>query len=183
MRYKIIFLILLVTMCIGQEEAPPVEEVEEILLPEEEVEPEPEVIPHEVIQDMIVSYFGALNQRDLDTVQSLTHPYYASDAKSFFDYVSQNNITFKVESISQIMDQSEFREMMGNLSDIEFIQQVGKRGLSYDVELTVTKAGKSYKGFFVFVYVGELEDGWKVIDPELLHILIETELEVKEAEG
>ncbi len=182
MRYKIIFLILLVTMCIGQEEAPKVAEVEEKPLPEE-VEPEPEVVPHEVIQDMIVSYFGALNQRDLDTVQSLTHPYYASDAKSFLDYVSQNNITFKVDSISQIMDQSEFREMMKNLSDTEFFQQVGKRGLSYDVELTVTKAGKSYKAFFVFVYVGELEDGWKVLDPELLQILIETELEVMEAEG
>lgn len=71
---------------------------------------------------------------------------------------------------------------MSNLSDEEFAQQVGERGLSYEIQLTVTKGDKTYEEFIVFVYVGETADGWKVLDPSLLQILIETELEIMELE-
>lgn len=176
--------ILLVTMCIGQEEM--AEEVEvyeesppETEPPREEVEP----IPEDLIQDVVEAYFEALNQRDLTTLKSLTHPFYGEYVEPFLEFVSEKDITFEIVSISQLADPDEFEVLMKNLSDEQFAQQVGKRGLSYEIELRVIKAGESYEGFIVFVYVGEVEEGWKVLDPETLQLVIEAELEVIESGG
>ncbi len=177
MKWKAIFLVLLVAMCIGQEETPEEEQVTEEPLPTAEPP-----IPDNLIQGMVATYFEALNNRNMDTLQSLTHPFYSKDVPSLLTFVSQNNLVFVVNSVSRLMETQEYREIMSNLSDEEFAQQVGERGLSYEIQLTVTKGDKTYEEFIVFVYVGETADGWKVLDPSLLQILIETELEIMELE-
>jgi len=177
MKWKAIFLVLLFAMCIGQEEAPEEEQVTEGPLPTEEPP-----IPDNLIQGMVATYFEALNNRNMDTLQSLTHPFYGRDVPSLLTFVSQNNLVFVVKFVSRLMETHEYREIMSNLSDEEFAQQVGERGLSYEIQLTVTKGDKTYEEFIVFVYVGETADGWKVLDPSLLQILIETELEIMELE-
>jgi hypothetical protein len=176
MRHSIIFIILLMALCIGQEKVPE-EQVQEELLPEETPS-----IPDDLIKNMILSYFEALNQRNLNTLKSLTHPYYAADVQPFLEYVSENSMTFGVVTVSFLMDEDEFREMTKNLSDAEFSEQIGKRGLSYEVEMSVTTHDATYEEFFLFVYVGETDSGWKVIDPYLLQLLIESELEVLQLE-
>lgn len=181
MRYRAVFVILLVTMCIGQE--PQQEVAEEVESPAYEELPEEEPPPpDELIQGLIQAYFDALNQRSTDQVTALTHPYYASDVSVLMDFVTQNNISFTVTSFSSLMDEEEFREMMKSLSDAEFAQQVGKRGFSYEVVLTVTKGDAVYEEFVIFMEVGETEEGWKVLDPYTLQAIIEAELEVKESE-
>ncbi len=181
MRYRILVVILLVTMCIGQEEAPEEIEVHEETPPPPTEGPPP--IPENLIQDVIEAYFDALNERDLNTLNSLTHPFYSDYVKPFLDFVSQNDLTFEIVSVSQLADPDEFRELMKNLSEEQFAQQVGKRGLSYEVELRVIKGGKTYEGFVIFVYIGEVDETWNVLDPETLHLVIEAELEVIESEG
>ena len=181
MRYRIIVLILLVTMCIGQKEVPEETEVYEETLPPPTEEPPP--VPENLIQDLIEAYFEALNKKDLNALNSLTHPFYSDYVKPFLEFVRKNDLTFEIVSVSQLADPDEFRELMKNLSEEQFAQQVGKRGLSYEVELRVIKAGKTYEGFFVFVYVGEVDGTWNVLDPETLHLVIEAELEIIESEG
>lgn len=175
MRYSVIFIVLLMTLCIGQKEVPD-------QVPEETQLPEKPPIPDELIQDIVRAYFEALNQRDLDTLKSLTHPYYIEDVQPFIEYVKEENITFAIVSVSLLMDQDEFREMTKNMSDEEFAQQVGKRGISYEIELSITQKGETYEEFFLFVELGETDDGWKVLDPYLLQLLIESELEVFQEE-
>ena len=175
MRYGVIFVVFLMALCVGQEEVPE-------QLPEQTQPPEKPVIPDELIQDIIKDYFEALNLRDLDTLKSLTHPYYLDDVQPFVEYVKENNITFAITSVSLLMDQDEFREMTKNMSDEEFAQQVGKRGISYEIELSITQKDETYEEFFLFVELGETDDGWKILDPYLLQLLIESELEVFQEE-
>jgi hypothetical protein len=177
MRYGVILVVLLFALCLNQgEDAGTPSETPS--LPPESSQP----IPHSIIQDMIRDYFSALNNRDLGELKSLTHPYYESDIPLLLDYVKDEKITFTVVSISFLMDADGFREMTANLSDEDFTEQVGKRGLSYELILKVTKGEKTYEDFVIFVEVGETETGWKIIDPELLQLLIESEIEVMEAE-
>lgn len=179
MKYKAILIVLLVAMCIGQKE-PVSEEIEEVEEPPPETLPP---VPDDEIKDMVHAYFDALNQNDLTTLEELTHPFYVKDAQPFLEYISENNITFELTSISLLMKEEEFRsEMTKNLSDEEFAQQVGIRGVSYELELTLRKQGKSYPGCILFVEVGETEDGWKILDPSILQLVIESYLEVIESE-
>lgn len=175
MRYSVILIVLLMTLCIGQKEVPD-------QVPEETQPPEKTPIPDELIQDIVRAYFEALNQRDLGTLKSLTHLYYIEDVQPFLEYVKEENITFAIVSVSLLMDQDEFREMTKNMSDEEFAQQVGKRGISYEIELNITQKDETYEEFFLFVELGETDDGWKVLDPYLLQLLIESELEVFQEE-
>ncbi|MBU7017937.1 MAG: hypothetical protein HXS44_10540 [Theionarchaea archaeon] len=179
MRYRVILVVLLIAMCIGQEE--PSEEsgegVETSLPPST-----PPPIPDGLIKSIIQSYFDALNQRDLDTLEELTHPYYVADAAVLMDFVLKNNISFKSISPSILMEDEEYRsEMLGTMSELEFAEKVGKRGLSYDIELIIVKLGKSYPDCYLFIEIGETEDGWKVLDPEMLQLVLESYLEVIES--
>ncbi|MBU7030132.1 MAG: hypothetical protein HXS48_24580 [Theionarchaea archaeon] len=179
MKYKAIFIVLLMAMCIGQKG--PEEEVEEVekTLPPDVLPP----VPDDAIRDMIRTYFNALNQNDLTTLEGLTHPFYVKDVQPFLEYIGGNNISLELTSISLLMKEEEFRtEMTKNLSDEEFAQLVGIRGVSYELELTMTKQGISFPGCVLFVEVGETEDGWKVLDPSILHLVIESYLEVMESE-
>ncbi len=180
MKLRLILLALLVALCIGQEK--PVEKVQEQT---QEVTAEPEEdqqLTDSAVQTLVESYFAALNQRDLSTLTSLTHPYYVEELLPFLEFVSQNDISFTIKSVSRLMDENEFRELEKGLSDEEFTQQIGKRGLSYEVVLAVTKGGTTYEDFTIFVEVGETEQGWKVLRPYVLQVLIETELEVRDSE-
>jgi hypothetical protein len=186
MRYGVILVVLLVIMCIGQEEAPElVQEPNEDQLsgePSEEELSEEEPIPDDLIQSMIVAYFEALNQRNLATLESLTHPFYADDVQSLSEYIDQNDLSFEIVSVSFVIDEEDFREMTRNLSDEEFAHQVGKRGLSYELELIVTQKDRSYEEFFLFLEFGETDEGWKVLDPYLLQLVIEAGLEVMQSQ-
>jgi hypothetical protein len=182
MRYGVILVVLLVIMCIGQEEAPELaQEPNEGQLsgepPEEELSEE-EPIPDDLIRSMIVMYFEALNQRNLATLESLTHPFYAEDVQPLLEYIDLNDLSFEIVAVSFVVDEEDFRELTQNLSDEEFAQQVGRRGLSYELELIVTQGDKIYEEFFLFMEVGETDEGWKVLDPYLLQLVIEAGLEV-----
>ncbi|MGD2250679.1 MAG: hypothetical protein PVF58_19965 [Candidatus Methanofastidiosia archaeon] len=177
MRYGIILVVLLFALCLNQAEDAETP-LETPALPSEGSQ----TIPHSVIKDTIRDYLSALNNRDVGELKSLTHPYYESDIPLLLDYVKEEKITFTVVSISFLMDADGFREMTTNLSDEDFAEQVGKRGLSYELILKVTKGEKTYEDFVIFVEVGETETGWKIVDPELLQLLIESELEVLELE-
>jgi len=182
MRYKVIFavfVILLMAMCMGQKEVSEQQEVEEESPPPDTKPP----IPDDVIKELIYAYFDALNQRNLSTLTELTHPLYVLDVQPFLEYVSENNISFELVSISLLMEEEEYREMMKNLSDAEFAQKVGKRGVSYELVLIMTKQDKSYSDCPLFIELGETDDGWKVLDPAILHMVIESYLEVVESEG
>ncbi len=178
---KYILVILLVALCINQAE--PEEVQKEIEEEEQSPPPEDRQLLDSTNKTAIEAYFSALNQRDFNSLQSLTHPYYAQDVQPLLDFVIQNDLSFTVNSVDPLMDEEGFRGEMSYLSDEEFSNQVGKRGLSYEVVLTVTKGDVSYEDFIVFVYIGETEEGWKVLDPYMLQLLIEAELEVKESKG
>ena len=174
MKYKVVFVVLLLTMCIGQDKQP---ESEEELLPET-LPP----IPDGEIKELIQTYFDALNKGDISTLQKLIHPFYAGDIPPFLDYIRRNDISFELNSTSILMKEKEFRETMKSLSDVEFAQQVGRRGVSYEVELTITKEGNAYPYCFLFVEMGDTEDGWKVLDPSMFQLVVEEYLEIMESE-
>lgn len=184
MKLKLVLLILLVTLCIGQEK--PAEKVQEQVqeeTPEVTVEPEEDQqLIDSSVRTLLESYFDALNQRDLTVMTSLTHPYYTEEILPFLEFVRENDISFTIKSFSLLMDENEFRESEKGFSDEKFAQQVGKRGLSYEVVLTVAKGGTIYDDFIIFVEVGETEQEWKVLEPYILQVLIETELEVRDSE-
>jgi hypothetical protein len=171
--------VLLIAMCIGQEE--PSEEIEDIT--ETTIPPStPPPVPDSLIKDIIQNYFDALNQRNLYTLEELTHPYYVADASLLLEFVLKNNISFEIVSKSILMEEEEYEsEMLKTMSEEEFAQKVGKRGLSYDLELVIVKLGKSYPECFLFIEVGETEDGWKVLDPSMLQLVLESYLEVIES--
>lgn len=164
MRYAVIFLVLLTAACMGQESEQP-----------QEVQPAPE--------EIIDSYFEGLNQRNLSELEDLTHSYFAEDAELLLDYVKNQNLTFEIVEISLLMKEEEFREMTKGLSDADFAEQIGKRGRSYEVIVTIITPDASYEEIFLFVELGETDDGWKVIEPSVLQLLIETSLEVARAGG
>lgn len=179
MRYGVIFVVLLFALCVNQVEVPPERTPAEThAVPPEGSQP----IPDSTIKNMIRDYFSALNNRDLEKLESLTHPYYKTAIPLLLEYVKNEEITFTVVSVSFLMDADGFREMTANLSDEEFTEQVGKRGISYEVELEVSKKEETYQDFIVFVEIGETDNGWKLVDPELLQLLIESEIEVRELE-
>lgn len=180
MRYRVILMVLLVAMCIGQEkQSEEIEEADEPLIPTSTPPP----IPDSLIKDIIQNYFDAMNQRDLNTLEDLTHPFYVADAAVLMDFVRKNNISFESLSLSILMDEEEYRnEMLGTMSELEFAEKVGKRGLSYELELVIVKLGKSYPDCFLFIEVGETGDGWKILDPLMLQLVLESYLEVIESE-
>lgn len=172
-------MVLLIAMCIGQEE--PSKEVEDIVKPSAPPSTPPP-IPDGLIKDIIQHYFDALNQRDLKTLEELTHPYYVADASVLLEFVQKNNISFESISKSILMKEEEYKnEMLATMSEEEFAKKVGKRGLSYGLELVIVKLGKSYPDCYLFIEVGETEDGWKVLDPLMLQLVLESYLEVIEA--
>ncbi|MBU7042376.1 MAG: hypothetical protein HXS47_02200 [Theionarchaea archaeon] len=179
MKYTAIcIVVLLFSLCVSQEET--VKESQDVSVTPLVTGPP---IPHEVLKDIITDYFQALNQRDMSTVTSLTHPYYIQDVGPFLDYVIDNNLLFDIVSISFLMDEEEFREMTEILSDEEFQEQVGSRGVSYEVELHVTMDAEVYEGFYLFIELGETESGWYILDPALLQLVIEGTLEVYQSGG
>ncbi|MBU7013807.1 MAG: hypothetical protein HXS52_07150 [Theionarchaea archaeon] len=163
MRYAAIFLILLTAACIGQESEQP-----QVMATPEEI---------------ITSYVEGLNQRNLAEIEDLTHPYFVNDAEQLLDFVTNEKLRFEIAGISLVMEEEEFREMTKGLSDAEFAEQIGKRGRSYEVIVTVTTSDTSYEEILLFIELGETEEGWKVIEPNVLQLLIETSLEVAQAEG
>ncbi len=179
MRYRVILVVLLIAMCIGQEkQSEEIEEVDETSIPPSTPPP----IPDSLIKDIIQNYFDALNQRDLNTLEELTHPFYVSDAAALMDFVRKNSISFESISLSILMREEEYKsEMLGTMSELEFAEKVGKRGLSYELELVIVKLGKSYPDCFLFIEVGETEDGWKILDPLMLQLVLESYLEVIES--
>jgi hypothetical protein len=180
MKYVAICIVVFVfSLCVSQPE--PIEDKPEISVTPV-VTAEPTVVPDDVLDELIRRYFNALNQRDLTTLQSLTHPFYSSDVNPFLDYVVEHNLSFDIVSLSFLMDEIEFREMTEVLSDEEFKEQVGLRGVSYEIELYVTKGTEVFEGFYLFVELGETEDGWKILDPGLLQLVIEGTLEVFQSE-
>lgn len=171
--------VFLFSLCVSQEV---VEEKKPVISVTPVITEEPAIIPDEALRDMISRYFIALNQRDLTTLESLTHPYYRNDVKPFLDYIIENGLTFEIVSLSFLMDEVEFRKMTEILSDEEFEEQVGFRGVSYEVELRVTSHNEIYEGFFLFIELGETETVWTVLDPALLQLVIEGTLEVFQSE-
>ena len=172
-------MVLLIAMCIGQEKPPDeIEEANETSAPPSTPPP----IPDSLIKDIIQNYFDALNQRDLITLEELTHPFYVADAAVLMDFVWKNNISFESISLSILMGEEDYKsEMLGSMSELEFAEKVGKRGLSYELELVIVKLGKSYPDCFLFIEVGETEGGWKILDPLMLQLVLESYLEVIES--
>jgi len=180
MKYVVLCIVVfLFSLCVSQEE---VKEEEPVISVTPVVTEEPELIPDEALKGAITRYFTALNLRDLTTLESLTHPYYRDEVKPFLNYVIENGLTFEIVSLSFLMDEEEFRKMTEILSDEEFKEQVGTRGVSYEVELRVTANNEIYEGFYLFVELGETETGWTILDPALLQLVIEGTLEVFQSE-
>ena len=180
MKYVVLCIVVfLFSLCVSQEG---VEEEEPVISVTPVVTEEPVMIPDEALEGMITRYFAALNQQDLTTLESLTHPYYGDEVKPFLDYVIENGLTFEIISLSFLMDEVEFRKMTEILSDEEFKEQVGARGVSYEVELRVTANNEIYEGFYLFIELGETETGWTILDPALLQLVIEGTLEVFQSE-
>ncbi|MGC1120611.1 MAG: hypothetical protein WBA22_05915 [Candidatus Methanofastidiosia archaeon] len=164
MRYAVVFLVLLTAACVGQQS---------------EVPQETQLTPEEIID----LYFESLNQRDLAQLEDLTHPYFVKDAEELLDFVTNQKLTFEITEASLLMEEEEFREMTKGLSDEDFAEQIGKIGISYEVIVTITTPDTSYQEIFLFIELGETEEGWKVIEPNVLQLLIETSLEVAQTEG
>jgi hypothetical protein len=164
MRYAAIFLVLLTAACMSQQ---PEQPQERQLTPEE----------------IITLYFESLNQKDLVGLEDLTHPFFVKDAEELLDFVTNQKLTFEITETSPLMDEEEFREMTKGLSDEEFAEQIGKRGISYEVIVTITTPDTTYKDIYLFIELGETEGGWKVVEPNVLQLLIETSLEVAQTEG
>ena len=131
------------------------------------------------IKNMIMTYFEALDQKDFDTVMSLTHPSYALDVPSLLAYIRENSISFNIVSCSLFMDQDEFRKTIEHLYEEDVVQPVFERGLSYNVQLVFEKDQHSHR-FLFYMDVAETEDGWKVLDPLALQAAIGIELKIKE---
>ena len=178
MRYGVIFVVVLLVMCIGQEESSELESGEE-QIPAETLPP----VPDDALKDMIHMYFEALNQRDATFLEKVTHPFYTAEVQPLLDYVSDNNISFEITSASMLMKENSFRrEMMKTMTEEEFAQQIGRRGVSYELELVIAKQDKSYPYCFLFIEVGETEDGWKVLNPSIFQMVLEEYLEILESE-
>lgn len=137
-------------------------------------------VPDDQIKNMIMTYFEALNQRDFDTVMSLTHPSYALDVPSLLAYIRENSLSFDIISCSLFMDQDEFRKTIEHLYEEDVVQPVFKRGLSYNLQLGFAKADQLSHRFLFYMDVAETEDGWKVLDPLALQAAIGIELKIKE---
>lgn len=187
MRYKVIsavLLIALIALCIGQEKPPEEEPEEEPEVTVEEILPETlPPVPDDVLKGIIRAYFDALNQRDLNTLQELTHPYYAADAPLLMQFVSKNNISLELTSVSMLMKENSFkRDMLKTMTEEEFAQKVGVRGVSYELELILRKQDTSFPDCFLFIELGETEDGWKILDPAMFQIVLEEYLEILELE-
>ncbi|MBU7024580.1 MAG: hypothetical protein HXS40_10485 [Theionarchaea archaeon] len=164
MRYAVIFLVLLTAACMGQQSEQPQEK---------------QLTPEEIIS----LYFDNLNQRDSAGLEDLTHPFFVKDTEELLDFVTNQKLTFEITETSPLMEEEEFREMTKGLSDEEFAEQVGKRGISYEVIVTITTPDTSYKDIYLFIELGETDEGWKVVEPSVLQLLIETSLEVAQTEG
>jgi hypothetical protein len=165
MRYAVIFLVLLTAACMGQQS--------------EQIQERQQPTPEEIIS----SYFGNLNQRDLAGLEDLTHPFFVNDVEELLDYVTNQKLAFEITETSPLMEEEEFREMTKGLSDEEFAKQIGKRGISYEIIVTITTPDTSYDDIYLFIELGETDEGWKVVEPNVLQLLIETSLEVAQTEG